>query len=213
MPFKTYSPDDLFTTVDMDTYLVSQSIIRCTSGTRPNAPSEGWHIYETDTQRLFRFTSGEWKNYTPEIGLDRYAFKPADQTSSSTIDLSDPDLTLPVVRDHTYLWEAVLFFNSASNGLHLDLDFNIAINSWGVYSLYFPITGEEGNLDKSSFDTGGINMQGYVTTSGVTVRAMGALVLGNVYYDFHVKWRSRTGTAVTLKQHSYLRLTEIFTGG
>jgi hypothetical protein len=41
--------------------LVQQSIIPCTSGTRPSSPPEGMHIYETDTDRMAKYTGSAWE--------------------------------------------------------------------------------------------------------------------------------------------------------
>lgn len=41
--------------------LLQQTIIPCTSGTRPSSPAEGWHVYETDTNRLAKYTGSAWE--------------------------------------------------------------------------------------------------------------------------------------------------------
>lgn len=41
--------------------LVQQSIIPCTSGARPSSPPEGMHIYETDTDRMAKYTGSAWE--------------------------------------------------------------------------------------------------------------------------------------------------------
>jgi len=38
--------------------LMTQGTIKCTSGTRPSAPSEGTFIYETDTDRVYVYNGG-----------------------------------------------------------------------------------------------------------------------------------------------------------
>lgn len=54
--------------------LLQQTIIPCTSGTRPSSPAEGWHIYETDTDRLAKYNGSAWEyvagsrtSYTPAL--------------------------------------------------------------------------------------------------------------------------------------------------
>jgi hypothetical protein len=61
VPFKDFSVGEILTSSDVDTYLMSQAVIRCTSGTRPASPAEGWHIYETDTKRDLVYKGGSWQ--------------------------------------------------------------------------------------------------------------------------------------------------------
>lgn len=72
MPFKTFLPAVL-TSADMNDYLMKQSVITCTSGTRPASPVEGMTIYETDTDCYVTYNGsawvhdlgGTWRTYTP----------------------------------------------------------------------------------------------------------------------------------------------------
>ena len=73
MAFKTFTSTTL-TASEVNDYLMSQAIIRCTSGTRPSSPSEGWHIYETDTRRFLGYRGGQWVPYGRAQEL--YAFQP-----------------------------------------------------------------------------------------------------------------------------------------
>jgi hypothetical protein len=75
MAFKTFAPGVL-TSSDVNTFLMRQSIIVCTSSTRPASPNEGMTIYETDT-KLYQVYSGttwqilasygQYKSYTPAL--------------------------------------------------------------------------------------------------------------------------------------------------
>jgi hypothetical protein len=76
MSFKTFAAGDVLTSSDVNTYLMRQSLIVCTSATRPGTPSEGMAIYETDTDlvRVYNGTAwevgfhvGAWETYTPTI--------------------------------------------------------------------------------------------------------------------------------------------------
>lgn len=72
MPFKTFTPSVL-TSADLNDYLMKQSVITCTSGTRPSSPVEGMTIYETDTDCYVTWNGsawvhdlgGTWRTYTP----------------------------------------------------------------------------------------------------------------------------------------------------
>lgn len=75
MPIKTFAPGVL-TSSDVNTYLMRQAVITCTSTTRPSAPVDGMTIFETNTE-FFRVwdgsawqvvvETGTWDNYTPTI--------------------------------------------------------------------------------------------------------------------------------------------------
>ena len=57
MAFKTFVAATSLPAADLNTYLMKQSVIVCTSGTRPSSPTEGMTIYETDTDKLLIYTT------------------------------------------------------------------------------------------------------------------------------------------------------------
>lgn len=61
MPFKTFNDGDVLTASDVNTYLMKQAVIGCTSGTRPASPVEGMMIYETDTDLIRAYTGSGWE--------------------------------------------------------------------------------------------------------------------------------------------------------
>lgn len=63
MPIKTFTPGVL-TASDVNTYLMNQSVITCTSSTRPGSPSEGMTIYETDTDMTRQYNGSSWVQIT-----------------------------------------------------------------------------------------------------------------------------------------------------
>jgi len=73
--YKLWSAGDLLTATDINTYLSKQSVIVCTSGTRPASPPEGMLIYETDFDRYRSWNGTEWSvigqsltlGYTPTL--------------------------------------------------------------------------------------------------------------------------------------------------
>ena len=60
MGFKLWSTNELLTSSDVNTYLAKQSVIVCTSGTRPSSPVEGMTIYETDTDWYVSWNGSAW---------------------------------------------------------------------------------------------------------------------------------------------------------
>jgi hypothetical protein len=55
--------------------LLQQTIIPCTSGTRPSSPTDGMHVFETDTDTIRAYSNGNWTvvmqlgsaSYTPVL--------------------------------------------------------------------------------------------------------------------------------------------------
>lgn len=76
MGVKTFNDGDVLTASDVNTYLMNQAVIVCTSGTRPSSPTEGMTIAETDTDRILTYDGTDWRvtgyygdgeSYTPTI--------------------------------------------------------------------------------------------------------------------------------------------------
>lgn len=93
MAFKIFAGGATLPAADLNDYLMEQSIIVCTSGTRPSSPAEGWTIYETDTD-LYKMYSGSawvtlvqpgaWTTYTPVVKGSLSGVATAGLTGSST---------------------------------------------------------------------------------------------------------------------------------
>lgn len=58
--------------------LLQQTIIPCTSGTRPSSPAEGWHVYETDTNAIAKYNGSAWEY----VSSSRTLFTPTLTASS-----------------------------------------------------------------------------------------------------------------------------------
>lgn len=85
MGFKTFSAGDVLTAADVNDFLMEQSVIVCTSGTRPASPHEGMRIYETDT-KLHRFYNGSaWRHIVTG--------RPFVQLSKTTASISNNSVT------------------------------------------------------------------------------------------------------------------------
>lgn len=60
MGFKSWATGEILTATELMNYLMKQVVIVCTSSTRPASPTEGMHIYETDTDRTLRWDGSAW---------------------------------------------------------------------------------------------------------------------------------------------------------
>lgn len=61
MVFKTFGSGEVLTSSDVNTYLMKQVNIVCTSATRPASPVEGMVVYETDTDRIYVYDGSAWQ--------------------------------------------------------------------------------------------------------------------------------------------------------
>jgi hypothetical protein len=59
--FKTFTVGEVASASDINAYLMKQTMIVCTSGTRPSSPANGWHIYETDTFKVYIYDGAAWQ--------------------------------------------------------------------------------------------------------------------------------------------------------
>jgi len=75
MAFKTFAPGVL-TSSDVNTFLMRQAVITCTSSTRPASPSEGMTIYETDTNLYKVYDGSNWIDFASSIGGTYTSFTP-----------------------------------------------------------------------------------------------------------------------------------------
>jgi hypothetical protein len=75
MAFKTFAPGVL-TSSDVNTFLMRQAVITCTSTTRPASPNEGMTIYETDTDLYLTYTGAAWLELSRFIAPNYLSFTP-----------------------------------------------------------------------------------------------------------------------------------------
>ena len=128
MAFKTWSVGDVLTASDVNAYLMQQTVIVCTSGTRPSSPVTGMTIYETDTD-LYRRWTGSWVvNIMPKT-----TYLASDQSTSSTT-AADTSLVFAVASGATYRFELDLFHSMTVNGdISLQFTHPGGTLHWGGY--------------------------------------------------------------------------------
>ncbi|GAA5076723.1 hypothetical protein HNP84_007318 [Thermocatellispora tengchongensis] len=215
MPFKTWAPFDVLTAGDVNTYLMQQVIIRCTSTTRPLSPGEGWHIYETDTGKFLVYKAGAW---VPQ-GLDRLmATKTNDELVGNSITYQDDDhLFLPVEANSTYRFEMYLWVTSSAAG-----DFKMCFTGPTNTNIFFSVLGYQIGATTDSqlkmptfqwFNLSGGAGAGF-TEFGCGVGAFspiwfkGTLVTSAAPGTLRLQWaqNAANATATILKQGSWMSL-------
>lgn len=139
MPFKTFVAGSVLTASDVNTYLAKQSVIVCTSTTRPSSPPEGMAVYETDTDKLLIYTTAT-TGWQPPWNLPWGLQANATLATAKTINHSSGNgeilLTVTftsVARRRYKISGHTSFFSSAANevqvvpqqnGANLDLGFH-----------------------------------------------------------------------------------------
>lgn len=121
MAFKVFSGGATLSAADLNDYLMEQSIIVCTSGTRPASPAEGWTIYETDTDLYLMYSGsawvtlaqpGAWTSYTPVL-------KGASAGTSATLDGTSASRYRRIGR--SIRWHGYLKLDSIPGGWAADI--------------------------------------------------------------------------------------------
>ena len=219
MPFKDWGLEVL-TSSDVNTYLMQQVIIRCTSTTRPGSPSEGWHIYETDTRRFLVYKSGSWVRQGEQ---ELYAVKTSDETTSSTSMHNDAHLFVPVAASRTYWLDLLLMGSGTLSGHNLVARWSVPSGSTMLWASNHPalndpgvLSGSGNNVNKRVCDAGTeINIRvtsggGHGTTNAVYMtRARGILKTGSTTGNLQLQWRAGSSTTATVHELSTLRLQAI----
>lgn len=206
MPFKDFGLEVL-TSADVNTNLMQQVIIRCTFSTRPASPTEGWHIYETDTQRFMVFKSGVWQ---PETELVTWVVKPADEVSSLTTFHDDADLVLPVAANVKYWLEGLLVHINPTVGFNIVFQWTLPAGASMRYSsnhLAGPTGSSGGNINKRFFThTDVINVSSLNATN--TTPFQGLVIVGSTAGNLRLQWRAPSGT-LTMRKFSFMMLQPI----
>lgn len=118
MAYKLWTTE-VITSSDVDTYLMRQAVVVCTSGTRPPGVT-GMRIWETDTQEERYYNGSSWVYIKEE---NRFALKTVDEARSNTDDINmDSELFLPIDANTTYFFDAFIIYSSPTSvGLQMGI--------------------------------------------------------------------------------------------
>jgi hypothetical protein len=159
--YKLWSPLDLLASSDVNAYLMKQTVIVCTSGTRPASPPTGMVITETDTGKMQRWNGSSWR----PVASIRNSFTP---TLSSTG--TSPTLGTGSAAQgwYTYLSEAVIYT--------FKITFGTSGNTFGSGSYQV-------NVPVSSALPFGASHHSSVGTIQLADASTGALTAGSCFVD------------------------------
>jgi hypothetical protein len=209
MPYKDFGLEVL-TSSDLNTYAMQQTIIRCTSGTRPSSPSEGWHIYETDTRRLLVYKSGSWVMAIP---TDLTAIKNTDETYSAGVYHDDPVLKLPLWGNSTFLLTGMIVAQvSTGTGFNLQFSWSVPSGASMRYMTNHPVSaysnGSTVNVRYfSAGDAVNMRVQSF-TDLAQTAHLFGTVVTGSTPGTLQFRWVNITNP-VTIRGDSFIQLRQV----
>lgn len=212
MAFKTFVDGAVLTASDVNTYLMKQTVIVCTSGTRPSSPVSGMTIYETDTNQLAIYTGAAW-----EVRNRRrlYIRKTSDESLTSNATLQDDDaLTFTVETNSEYELSGMVIYSAGTTekmkcgfvgpaGATLD---------WHHLSADSTVTAQSGDAWWGTSTISSVNtLGGSGTANAQSMRPAGILKTVGTSGTFKFQWAQNTSgvNATTVKAGSYLILDKI----
>lgn len=223
MAYKVFATEEVLASADVNTYLMRQGVIVCTSGTRPSSPNEGMTIYETDTDTYRTWDGSLWAILLTQ---HRQVIKPSDTARSSgsgTGGMSaDPHLTIALPINSTWALEGfIIYSGSAGSSTEGDLIFGwtgpaSATLDWFSDAIDIglgagdPAVGSVGRArqDISSTPTGGTRNSGLSTA--VVANPRGRLKIAGTAGSITFRWgRFQASGTTTVHADSYLRVSRM----
>jgi hypothetical protein len=217
MPYKVFTLEEA-TSSGIQSYLMDQAMITCTSGTRPASPVAGMHIWQTDTTTGLVYTGSSWEQLDANIP---FAYKTVTEfVSGSTTLQNDDDLFLSVAANSTYLLDGLLITGAdAGGGSGPKIGWAGPSGSSLSWSLRAPLSGlgfpadcavnfqlaDITTVSPISIDTTSVHLASAVDVYGVLITAGSAGTL-------QLRWaqNASVGTPVTnMYPRSWLRLRRI----
>jgi hypothetical protein len=103
MVFKTFAAGATLPASDVNTYLMQQAVIGCTSTTRPSSPQAGMTIYETDTNRVYHYDGAAWQpgSVKPGFAARQNAVTSIANAADTTVVLQIEDRDNDAAYDNT----------------------------------------------------------------------------------------------------------------
>lgn len=196
MAFKDFALLEVLASADVDTYLMSQAVIRCTSTTRPASPVDGMRIFETDTGREMHYRPSTWGFYR---GVDPFVRKTADETYNSNVSHNDTELVVNSEANATYLVAAMVITNSPTAA-----DINLALFATPGTALWSPFAPHSGDASNTNIDQAKVSINKLPSGGGGDITGYGAdvihilrgiLITTGSAGTFRLAWRQVTANA------------------
>lgn len=217
MAFKDFTITE-GTSADLNTYLMPQMLITCTSGTRPSSPTIGMHIWETDTLREMSWDGSTWVLLG---ATELYVRKTVNETvnNSSTVQ-ADDELFLALAINAVYLFSCMVRVDSADAGspdtTDVKLQFTGPTGATGFWSPQAPHSSSTDTIFSSNISINKFNLGGSadaMTTGGFVVGYLirGIIIMGSTAGNLTLNWAQTTAHSLNTRMlfDSFLRAERV----
>lgn len=179
----------------------------CLSTDRPTNPAFGDRILEINTGLSRRWSGSSWTVIGEALG----AAKPADTARIVSVIAPDPDLSIPVVANATYLVKMEVTWNAHASG---DIQWNFSAPSGSVMSQYRMIcTALTGPAIEAAIipTLGTVQARAATTGQDCLLQISGTLFTGSTPGAFAWAWAQNTafGIGTTIYKGSFLELIRV----
>jgi hypothetical protein len=212
MPLKTFTAA-LVPYRDVNTYLMQQMVITCTSGTRPASPVAGMHIWQTDTLTEHVYDGSAWQFLR---GVDRFVRKTSDEIVNNSATLQNDDqLVIAVSANSRYRLELMLICSSSTTA---DIKGGWtgpsgATLTWGTFAPHrAQTTITSASTSVNLLAIGGVaDMAGFGTSSNALYVLRGVLNVSSTAGNLQFQWAQSTADATntTVRANSVLSVRRL----
>ncbi|MGW5259702.1 hypothetical protein ACWEQG_01925 [Microbispora sp. NPDC004025] len=207
MPFKDFTIEEARSS-DINTYLMNQMVITCTSGTRPS-PVNGMRIWQTDTLTGFVYESSAWRLIR---AVPLVAVKTVNESVASSTTLQNDDhLLVNVAPGAVYLVQCFVWVSNSGANAGMKASWYGPSGATMTWTTQVPHTSAPDNVSNpisvNAFiaigDAGDIRIPS-VTDSAAVLQ--GLLQTAGSGGTFGLRWAqsSSNASAVTVKAGSHL---------
>ena len=212
MGYKLWAPEELLTSTDLNAYLMKQSIISCTSVTRPASPQDGMVIYETDTRRFLSYHSTLTTWLTRDSNEALFARKASPQSASSTVLVVDNTLQISVQANAVYHVTCLLVY-SGDAAADIKVLFRTPASASFQAVAYTLVGGAVSQTEVQAMPYSGNSsgQWGILSGGGAYGRVEGSLTTAGAAGTFQVEFgqQAANATATQVGANSYLMLRRV----
>lgn len=216
MPYKVWGTEVL-RSADINTYLMRQTIIVCTSSTRPSSPATGMHIWQTDTNTELVWDGTTWRFHK---AVPQTVVKPVDESVSNSSSYQDDDhLFMQVAANAQYMMEVFLTYNAPSSGVDLITAWSFPSGTTFAWSPLGPNAGQSTNVDQATLQmisiteasTAFTDLEGYDGGDAVAYLRGIFVRVGSAGGTVRFRWAQGgpSGTPTIIRAGSYLHARRV----
>lgn len=213
MAYKAWTAGELLTSADVNGYLMNQSVIVCTSGTRPGSPVDGMVIFETDTRRYMTYSSPATAWALLDNNEQLFARKTGTQSvTSSTTLVTDTALSVTVQANATYQVVVVLNYGGAAAGdIKVLVRCPTSASFTGFASALITTAASQQDTQVAPYTENASVGWGALGSGSQYGRIEGVAVIASTAGTMSIEWAQNTSSSTSTQVFagSYLMLTRV----